>query len=201
MQTFRKYNRVSVFNYCNNDEINYTIDKERKISMSPILGGLFVFTMRVADMSLDTLRLLFVMRGKKFLAGLIGATQAAIFILAVSAVLKGPLNVWNVLGYSLGFGTGIILGMVAEERLAIGYRMFRIFSAQHGHEIADALRDAGHAATEFHAHGKDGLVAIINCAVARKDIQVVQKIVEQIDSGAFIMVDEVTPLRRGYFRH
>ena len=57
--------------------------------MTPLLAGLFVFAMRVIDMSLDTLRLLFVMRGRKFLAGGIGVIQATVFILAVSAVLKG----------------------------------------------------------------------------------------------------------------
>ena len=70
--------------------------------MTPILAGLFVFVMRVTDMSLDTLRLLFVMRGRKLLASLIGAIQATVFILAVSAVLSGPLNVWTVLGYTPG---------------------------------------------------------------------------------------------------
>jgi len=55
--------------------------------MSPILAGLFVFTMRLIDMSLDTLRMVFIMRGRRLLAGLVGAIQAAVFILAVSQVL------------------------------------------------------------------------------------------------------------------
>jgi len=169
--------------------------------MHPVVAGLFVFAMRVADMSLDTLRLLFMMRGRKALSGLIGATQAAVFILAVSAVLKGPLNVWTVLGYAGGFGAGVVLGMVAEERLAIGFGMFRIYSPARGAAIAKALRAAGHAATEFMAQGKDGTVTVVNCAVTRKDIPAVKAIVDEVDPNAFITVDEVRPLRRGYFRH
>ena len=64
--------------------------------MEPVLAGLFVFAMRLTDMSLDTLRLLFVMRGRKLLSAGIGAIQATVFILAVSAVLSGPLNVFTV---------------------------------------------------------------------------------------------------------
>jgi uncharacterized protein YebE (UPF0316 family) len=169
--------------------------------MHPVLAGLFVFAMRVADMSLDTLRLLFMMRGRKVLAGLIGATQAAVFILAVSAVLKGPLNFWTVLGYAGGFGGGVMLGMVAEERLAIGFGMFRIYSPARGAAIAKALREAGHAATEFTAQGKDGMVTVVNCAVARKQIPAVRAIIDQVDPNAFITVDEVRPLQHGYFRH
>lgn len=168
--------------------------------MEAILAGLFVFAMRLTDMSLDTLRLLFVMRGRKVLAGLIGALQATVFILAVSAVLSGPLNVFTVAGYALGFGTGVIVGMLAEERLAIGYSYVRIYSP-HGKAIADALRAAGHAVTEFSARGKDGLLTVVNCVVARRHAAHVRAIAEQVDANAFITIDEARALQRGYFRH
>ncbi len=166
-----------------------------------VLGGLFVFAMRVTDMSLDTLRLLFMMRGRKLYAGLIGAIQAAVFILAVSAVLRGPLNAWTVTGYALGFGTGVILGMLAEERLAIGYGIFRVYSPARGLAVAKALREAGHAATEFTAQGKEGAVTVVNAIVARKDIPKVRLIIEKVDPGAFVTLDEARPLQHGYFRH
>jgi uncharacterized protein YebE (UPF0316 family) len=169
--------------------------------LDPILGGLFVFAMRVIDMSLDTLRMLFVMRGRKWLAGGIGIAQATVFILAVSAVLRGPLNAWNVLGYALGFATGIVLGMTAEERLGLGYGMFRIYSPLHGHEIALALRGAGHAATEFLATGRDGAITVVNCAVSRRDTEAVHALIGKVDAAAFITVDDVRPLQHGYFRH
>ncbi len=96
--------------------------------MTPIVAGLMIFGLRVTDMSLDTLRMLFIMRGRKLLAGLIGATQAAVFILAVSAVLSGPLNPYTVIGYAAGFGAGVMLGMVVEEKLALGYTILRVYS-------------------------------------------------------------------------
>ena len=169
--------------------------------MGPILGALFVFAMRVADMSLDTLRMLLVMRGRKWLAAGIGVIQALVFILAVSAVLKGPLTPWNVAGYSLGFGTGILLGMTIEQRLAIGFGMFRIYSPQHGAEIAVALRQAGYAATEIMAAGRDGLYPVVNCVVSRRSVTEVQALVDRLDVNAFITVDQVQPLQHGYFRH
>jgi uncharacterized protein YebE (UPF0316 family) len=169
--------------------------------MPPVAAGLLVFALRLTDMSLDTLRVLFMMRGRKLVAGLIGAIQAAVFILAVSAVLTGPLNFWTVLGYACGFGAGVILGMIAEERLALGYGMFRIYSPARGAAIAQALREAGHAATEFTAQGKDGTITVVNAAVARRDIPAVRALVDRVDPNAFITVDEVRPLRRGYFRH
>ncbi len=169
--------------------------------MAPLLAGLFVFTMRVIDMSLDTLRLLFVMRGRKLLAGGIGVIQATVFILAVSTVLRGPLDPLTVAGYALGFGTGVIIGMLAEQRLALGYSMLRVYSPASGSVIAEGLRAASFAVTEFIAHGRDGEITVINSAIARRDIARAQDIIRQIDPGAFITVDEIQPLQRGYFRH
>jgi uncharacterized protein YebE (UPF0316 family) len=171
------------------------------MTMELILAGLFVFAMRVTDMSLDTLRLLFMMRGRKLLAGLIGAIQAAVFILAVSAVLQGPLNVWTVLGYALGFGAGVILGMFAEERLAIGYAMLRVYSPSHGKAIAEAMRGAGHAVTEIMARGLEGEITVVNSVVARKDVPAVRTVIAGVDGDAFVTIDEARPLQHGYFRH
>jgi uncharacterized protein YebE (UPF0316 family) len=169
--------------------------------MTPLLAGLFVFAMRVIDMSLDTLRLLFVMRGRKYLAGGIGVIQATVFILAVSTVLRGPLDPFTIAGYALGFGTGVVIGIIAEQRLALGHAMLRVYSPTSGEVIAEALRAASFAVTEFIAHGRDGEITVINSAIARRDIAKAQTIVKQIDAGAFITVDEIQPLQRGYFRH
>ena len=168
--------------------------------MTPILAGLLVFALRVTDMSLDTLRLLFMVRGRKALSAIIGAIQAAVFILAVSQVLRGPLNFWTVLGYACGFGAGVLLGMIAEERLALGHCMLRVYSPKQGSALAKALRADGHAVTEFAGQGKEGNISLLSCAVSRKDIPAVRALIVELDPAAFITLEEMRPLHRGYFR-
>ena len=164
-----------------------------------LLSALFIFVMRVADMSLDTLRVLFMMRGRKLVAGLIGATQAAIFILAVGRVLSQLNNPWNIVGYAAGFGTGVVVGMFFEEQLAIGFGQIRIISSANDQAIAIALRAKGYAVTELSGRGKDGVVTVLNLTVRRKDVDAVQDIVRAADEAAFITIEEVRPLWRGYF--
>ncbi|MBI5029827.1 MAG: DUF2179 domain-containing protein [Chloroflexi bacterium] len=169
--------------------------------MEPLLAGLFVFGMRLTDMSLDTLRLLFTMRGRKLLSGFIGTIQATVFILAVSAVLSGPLNPFTVVGYALGFGSGVVFGMFVEERLAIGYAMLRVYSTASGHAIAEALRAAGHAVTEIQARGKEGQMIVVNCVISRRNISAVRNVIDGVDANAFVTIDQAQSLQRGYFRH
>jgi uncharacterized protein YebE (UPF0316 family) len=85
------------------------------------------------------------------------------------------------------------------RQLALGHIMFRVYSLAYGTVIAQTLRAAGYAVTEFMAHSRDGRIAVVNSVVARKDTQAVQSVIEQIDPQAFVTVDEVRPLRRGYF--
>lgn len=169
------------------------------VNLSPVLAGLLVFFARVTDMSLDTLRMLFVLRGKKFLAAAIGSFQALVFIIAISAVLTGPLNFWTILGYSLGFGTGIYVGMIFEGKLAIGFSRIQAYSKDKGEEIALALHESGHAATTSVAQGMKGPVTMINCIVSRKNIPEVERLIEATDNEVFITIDEISPMR-GYFQ-
>jgi len=165
-----------------------------------ILSALLIFALRVADMTLDTLRVLFMMRGRKFVAGLIGFAQATIFVIAIGRVLSQLDNVLNIIGYAAGFAAGVIVGMTIEERMALGFGQMRIISSTKGQAIANALRAGGYAVTEMSGRGKDGSVNVILITVRRKDVDHVQDLVRGVDESAFITIEEVRPLWRGFYR-
>jgi uncharacterized protein YebE (UPF0316 family) len=151
-------------------------------------------------MSLDTLRVLFVMRGRKGIAWVLGFFQALIFVLALGSVLKDLSNLLNMLGYAAGFATGNVVGMLIEERLAIGHVQISIVSPRWGAAISEKMRAEGFAVTEIPARGKDGMVTLLSCSVLRKNIGKVHGLVGQVDSSAFITVEDVRPVRRGFWR-
>lgn len=170
------------------------------VSPTAWLTALLIFALRVSDMSLDTMRVLMVMRGRKGLAWVLGFFQSAIFVLAISSVLTNLDNPLNVVGYAAGFATGNVLGMFIEERLAIGHIHLTIVSSRRGSAIAESLRTHGYAVTEVPARGKDGTVSLLNCNVLRKNVEAVRGIVNEVDPDAFITAEEVRPVRRGYWR-
>jgi len=164
------------------------------------LSAGLIFMLRVSDMSLDTLRVLFVMRGRKSIAWVLGFFQALIFVLAISSVLSNIGNLLNVVGYAAGFATGNVLGMLIEERLAIGHIHLRVVSPHRGVAIAEKLRAEGYAVTEVPARGKDGMVAVLSCSVLRKKVDRVRSIVNTVDADAFITAEDVRSVRRGFWR-
>ncbi|MBM3153157.1 MAG: DUF2179 domain-containing protein [Chloroflexi bacterium] len=173
---------------------------ETILSASAWLGALGIFLLRVADMTFDTLRLLFVVRGRKGISWLLGFFQSAIFVVAITTVLSDLDNPLNIIGYAAGFATGNVVGMWIEERLAIGYVKVTIVSSRLGTVLADSLRQAGFAVTEIPARGKDGMVSMLSCSVRRKDVTRVQSAVHETDPEAFVIAEDVRPLRRGFWR-
>ena len=151
-------------------------------------------------MSLDTLRVLFVLRGRRWMAWVLGFFQALVFVLAITSVLANVDNWIVVLSYAAGFATGNVLGMLIEERLAIGYTHLRIISPMWGASVAVRLRENGFAVTEMSGRGKDGMVTLLSVNVLRKHVSRVVDTVRSIDGEAFITSEDVRPLRRGYWR-
>ncbi|RPI88595.1 MAG: DUF2179 domain-containing protein [Chloroflexi bacterium] len=164
------------------------------------IGAAIIFLLRVSDMSLDTLRMLFVMRGRKAAAWGLGFVQSLIFVVAISTVLQNLDNPLNMIGYAAGFATGNVVGMYIEERLAIGHTLINIISSHRGSAIAERLRADGYAVTEIPARGKDGMVTLLNCNILRKNVEKVRQMVNTVDETAFITADDIRPLRKGYWR-
>jgi uncharacterized protein YebE (UPF0316 family) len=164
------------------------------------LSALLIFGLRVSDMTLDTLRMLFVMRGKKRIAWVLGFFQSAIFVLAIGKVLTQLNNPLNVIGYAAGFATGNVVGMIIEERIAIGHILINIISPRRGSAIVTHLRQNGYAVTELSGRGKDGMVSMINCSVLRRQVDTIRELVNEIDPEAFITAEDVRPVRRGFWR-
>jgi uncharacterized protein YebE (UPF0316 family) len=170
------------------------------ITPAVLLLAAGIFFLRIGDMSLDTIRMLFVIRGRKALAWGLGFAQSLLFVVAIGSVLSNLNNVFTILAYAAGFATGNVVGMLIEERMAIGYLQFSIISSNRGAVIAERLRTGGHAVTEIPARGKNGTVTMLQTSVKRKDMDNIETIVLEADPEAFITRDEVRPVRRGYWR-
>ena len=155
--------------------------------------------MRICDVSLGTVRLIFLTRGQKYYAAALGFVEVTIFLIAISEVIRGVGNNWlYIFAYAGGFATGNIIGVMLEERIAMGYSLVRVFTHKRGFEVAEALRNADFGATEISGQGRDGTVYIVETFVRRRDLAAVRKLVCDVDPKAFLVVDEARSLFQGY---
>jgi uncharacterized protein YebE (UPF0316 family) len=146
--------------------------------------------MRIIDVSLDTMRVILAVRGRRGVTALLGFFQAMIWIFAVGNAIRHLDSIWHILGYAAGFGAGTFIGISIEQALAYGYSAVRIVSQYGGVEIAEALRERGYGATEIPAFGREGRVEVITSVVQRQHLDEVVRIVHQWDPSAFVTVEE-----------
>jgi uncharacterized protein YebE (UPF0316 family) len=165
---------------------------------SVLSGALFIFVLRVASVSLTTVRTVFVVRGMRKWAAAIGFVEITIWVVAISRVITGLDSVWNIIGYSGGFSVGTLLGMWIEDKLAFGDSELRIISMASGPELAESMREKGYGVTEMTAEGQSGPVFMLNVVTQRKQVADVIRLVDEIDGSAFVTVEDTRKVVRGY---
>ena len=164
-----------------------------------IQPALLIFSLRIIDVSLYTMRIMMVMRGRKALAWVFAICQSMVFVTAITSVISDIGNWTKVVGYAAGFATGNVVGMLIEQRLAIGFSHLRIVSSGYGIEIAETLREAGFGVTEISGQGKDGMVEMISCSVQRRKTNQALAIVDRIDQDAYVTVENIRSFSKGYW--
>lgn len=168
--------------------------------MELFLGYLFIFTARILDVSLTTIRILMLMRGKKYHAAIIGFFEVIIYIIALGKVVSNLHNVGNILAYALGFATGNFVGTIIEDKMAIGTITARVISATCNDEMVDSLRDMGFGVTEVEGMGKMGPRCLQYVVLPRKELPNLLKKIEQIDKEAFVTISDTRTAKGGYLR-
>jgi uncharacterized protein YebE (UPF0316 family) len=164
-----------------------------------VILPVIVFLARLTDVTLGTVRIIFVSRGKKHLAPLLGFVEVFIWITIVSQIVRGAHNLLAYLAYAAGFAVGNYVGMLVEERLAIGTLMIRVIVPKDGAALVYRLRAEGYGATYIDAHGASGSVCLIYTVVMRKELSHVVGVIEETHPKAFFTVEELRSVRQGIF--
>ena len=162
-----------------------------------ILGALLIMCMRICDVTLDTIRLILVVQGRKYKAGLVGFFEVLIWVFAIRYVMQHMNVLLNLFGYATGFALGNIIGITIEQKIGLGFVQLNIISRHFTDQIATALRKSKFGVTILPGEGGTGGVSIMVVILARKLQGKVIDLIESIDKEAFITVQYSLPYR-GY---
>jgi len=164
-----------------------------------VILPLIVFLARVTDVTLGTMRIIFLSRGKKLIAPLLGFVEVFIWITVVSQIVGGVHNYVAYVAYAAGFAVGNYFGMVMEEKLAIGTLVVRAFLSRNGAELVKNLHDAGYGVTYVDGHGVNGPVQVIYTIVMRRELPEVVNIIQKTHPKVFYTVEELRSVQQGVF--
>ena len=161
--------------------------------MELIFSALIIFGLRLADQSLGTMRSLLVAKNKPLYAALIGLIESAIWIVAISQVVKDIDDPVLIGSYAAGFAAGTILGTYIEGLVGVGNIVVRVFCPASSPSVAETLREEGHGVTIIDGEGRDGPVKIYLCVIPRRKLRFVLNMIKEINPDSFITTDMANP--------
>ncbi len=160
---------------------------------------LLIFFARLIDVSLATMRHILVGKGMKHIVPFLGFFEVLIWLLAITQVMQNLTNVVCYVAWAAGFSTGTYLGMVIEEKIALGYQMVRIITNQQSEELIEELKKQGHGVTVVPAQGAMGPVKMVFTVVKRKDVNAVIKQIREFNPQSFFSVEDIRNTSAGVF--
>lgn len=163
-----------------------------------LLLPLLVFLARVLDVSIGTLRIIFVSKGLRYYAALLGFFESLIWLLAVTQVLQN-LNSWQTyIAFALGFAAGNYVGVVLEEKIALGNLLIRIITRKEADQLVHVLWEQGYGVTSVDARGETGPVKLIFSITKRKNLGKIISIIKKYNPNAFYTIEDMRYVNKSY---
>jgi uncharacterized protein YebE (UPF0316 family) len=167
-------------------------------SPSPLLP-LLIFVAEACVVTLCTIRIIFVAKGHKGIASVLGFFEICIWLFAIGQIMQNLSNVGCYLAFAAGFTLGNYLGILIEKKLAIGTAVLTAITNRNGGELMEQLKQCGYGVTCTDARGANGPVKIVYTVVKRKDVSNAVALVLAFDSTAFYSVNDIKEASGGVF--
>jgi uncharacterized protein YebE (UPF0316 family) len=148
-----------------------------------------IFFARVLDVSLGTMRIIVTINGNRWLATVLGFFELIIWSLALGGMVIYLSNPFAVLAFAAGFSAGTYVGLMIEDRVALGFRSVQIINANPEVQVAPPLREAGFRVTILPGYGQFGPVEVAVLVIRRRSLRRVFQIVDEVAPRAFISVE------------
>jgi len=164
-----------------------------------VIIPLLIALARIVDVTLGTIRIIYISRGMKMLAPIFGFFEILIWLMAIGQIMQNLSNPVYYIAYAFGFSGGNLVGIFIEERLAVGRVILRIITQRDATQLVSHLRSAGYGVTTVDAEGAQGPVKLIFTVIDREKIKAVVDSVQTYNPRAFYSIEDVRSVREGIF--
>jgi len=156
-----------------------------------ILLPVLIFIARITDVSINTIRIIYVLGGRRWTATMLGFFEAFIWLMAIRQIFEHLDNWLCYVAYPAGFASGIFIGMIIEERIAYGKVIVRIITRRDVKALIDFLNSRKQRYTHVNAEGPDGHENLVFTVLERENLEVLLFKLKDILPSAFYTVEKV----------
>ena len=168
------------------------------VAYLPLLP-LFIFVAEVCVVTISTVRIIFIGRGMRVPAAVLGFFEVSMWLFAIGQVMQNLTDVGCYLGFAAGFALGNYLGVTIEQKLALGNQLVRVITNKDTSELFHMLVESGYGVTRVDGHGATGPVQVLLTVIPRKDLKKVVGMLRAFDPKVFYAVDDLQSASQGIF--
>lgn len=169
------------------------------VTENPWLMVLTIFIINVCYVTFLTMRTILTLKGYRYIAASVSFLEVLVYIVGLGLVMSNLDHIQNIITYAFGFSIGIIVGMKIEEKLALGYTVVNVTSAEYELDLPNELRNLGYGVTHYLAFGKDGSRMVMQILTPRKYERKLMDTIKNLDPKAFIIAYEPRNIHGGFW--
>ncbi|MFX1374782.1 MAG: DUF2179 domain-containing protein [Promethearchaeota archaeon] len=166
---------------------------------SLILLPILIFLARVSDVTLGTLRIVFISQGRRKLAPIVGFFEIFIWLLAIGQIINDLTNIIYYFAYAGGFAMGNYIGLLVENKISLGLLSLHIILKSNPDKLIEILKENGYGLTSMTAEGVKGNVKLLIIIIKRKNLSNIMTLIKEVTPDVFISVENVQSVRGGIF--
>lgn len=148
---------------------------------------MIIIGVNVLYVSLNTLRMIFVIKGQRLLASVLAIFEVGVYLLGLTIVLQNLNSMLNIAAYCIGYGAGVYLGSRIEQHLALGYVNIQVIVDSTACNLPGQLREQGYGVTAWAAEGRDGSRIVLQVLAKRCDERSLMAYLREVAPNAFII--------------
>lgn len=164
-----------------------------------ILLPLSIFVARLINEAIGTLRIMFLSRGNRVVAPILGFIEVLMWIIIIGQIMQNLNNVFCYIAYAGGFAVGNLVGMLIENKLAMGITLIHVITRKNTVELQKNLRKNNYGFTKIAGQDIDGIENILFIIVKRKELNNVIKIIKNFNPNAFFTTEDVRDINTGKY--
>lgn len=156
-----------------------------------VILPILIFVARIGDVSINTIRIIYVLGGRKLTATVLGFFESFIWLMAIRQIFEHLDNWICYIAYPGGFATGILVGMIIEEKIAYGKVIVRTITRKDISAFKEFLIEENFRFTAVKATGRDGEENVVFTVLERERLDELVVALRKILPTAFYTIEKV----------
>ncbi len=165
--------------------------------MKTLLLCLEVFFARILDVSIGSVRTVYLIKQKNFIACILAFIELVIwFYVARETLTMDNISFVIVMSYALGYAIGTYIGGIINKYFIDGNLMILIFTKKDTIKIRNILKKSGYGISSITMSDDNNLLLV---EIRKKELKRLRELIKKIDKKAFVIVNETLEVQNGYF--